>query len=155
MKKVVLSIVCMVFILQGIGWAEEAKESKEKPFVKEIIKYDPAGRRDPFLSIIALTKQKIKKMTKRRRTLNPLENYDLTDIRLLGIVFDGKEYYASVILPDGKGFTVRKGMILGINGGKIIELTADRMVVREYFPDIKTGKLKPKDTIMKLHKEEE
>jgi|Deesub1362B_J571_1020462.scaffolds.fasta_scaffold00273_18 type IV pilus assembly protein PilP len=155
MKRVVLLFVCLVFVLQGAGWAEQEGQASKGIVAKEVIKYDPAGRRDPFLSIIAITKQKIKKMAKKRRSLNPLENYDLTDIKLLGIVYDGKQYYASVLLPDGKGFTVKEGMRIGINGGKIIKLLADRMIVREYLPDIKTGKLKPRDTILKLHKEEE
>ncbi len=128
-----------------------------KPEVKktgkgiEAIIYDPEGRRDPFLSIIVLTKQKVQK---KKKTLNPLENYDVTDFRLLGVVYAGKEYYASVALPDGKAYTIKKGTTLGLYGGKVIDITSDSVIIREYVVDYR-GQLKPKDTVLKLRKEEE
>ena len=125
---------------------------KPKPFKFEVVKYEPKGRRDPFLSVIALTKQKIEK--KRKKKVNPLENYDVTDFKLLGIVYDGQKYYASVLLPDGKAFTVTKGMTVGLYNGKIIDISDSQLVVREYVMNYR-GELKPKDTILKLRKEEE
>ncbi|RME64245.1 MAG: hypothetical protein D6778_08290 [Nitrospirae bacterium] len=119
---------------------------------KEFIPYTPKIKRDPFVSPIEITKKKIQKV--KRKTLSPLESYDLEEIRVIGIVFDGKQYLASVVLPDGKGFTVKKGMRIGINGGKIIRITENAILVREYFPDYITGQLKPRDRTMKLHKEE-
>ncbi len=119
---------------------------------KEFIPYNPKIKRDPFVSPIEITKKKIQKV--KRKTLSPLESYDLEEIRVIGIVFDGKQYLASVVLPDGKGFTVKKGMRIGINGGKIIRITENAILVREYFPDYITGQLKPRDRTMKLHKEE-
>ncbi|NOX19829.1 MAG: pilus assembly protein PilP [Nitrospirae bacterium] len=127
-------------------------KKKPKPYKFEVVKYDPAGRRDPFLSVIALTKQKIEKQKKRKT--NPLENYDVTDFKLLGIVYDGQRYYASVLLPDGKAFTVTKGMTVGLYNGKIIDISEGQLVVREYVMNYR-GELKPKDTILKLRKEEE
>ncbi|NOY39172.1 MAG: pilus assembly protein PilP [Nitrospirae bacterium] len=128
-----------------------------KPEVKkagksiEPIIYDPDGRRDPFLSIIVLTKQKVEK---KKKTLNPLENYDVTDFRLLGVVYTGKEYYASVALPDGKAYTIKKGTTLGLYGGKVVDIKSDAVIIREYVVDYR-GQLKPKDTVLKLRKEEE
>jgi len=121
------------------------------PEMKQV-EYNPAGRRDPFLSILALTKQKIER--KRKKSLNPLENYDVADFRLLGIIYNGKGYFASILLPDGKAFTVKKGMTLGLYGGKIIDLGANSLTVREYVMNYR-GQLKPKDTVLKLRKEEE
>ncbi len=149
-------IVGLVLPAGGVSAKEASRKAEDVlSSPRKVLKYDPEGRRDPFLSMIAITKQRIKQMIKRRKSLNPLENYDLTDIKLLGIVYDGREYYASVLLPDGKGFTVREGMNIGVKGGKIIKILPDRMIVREYIPDIKTGQMRPMDTIMKLHKEEE
>ncbi len=125
---------------------------KPKPYKIEVVNYDPKGRRDPFLSVVALTKQKIEK--KRKKKINPLENYDVADFKVLGIVYDGTRYYASVMLPDGKAFTVTKGMTVGLYDGKIIDITPSQIVVREYVMNYK-GQLKPKDTILKLRKEEE
>ncbi len=120
----------------------------------EAITYNPEGRRDPFLSIIVLTKQKV---GNKKKTLNPLENYDVTDFRLLGVVSTGKagkDYYASVILPDGKAYTIKEGTTLGLYGGKVIDIKSDTVVIREYIVDYR-GQLRPKDTVLKLRKEEE
>ncbi|GBE37340.1 Pilus assembly protein, PilP [bacterium BMS3Bbin07] len=131
---------------------ETVKPEVKKPGKSiEAIIYDPEGRRDPFLSIIVLTKQKVQK---KKKTLNPLENYDVTDFRLLGVVYTGKDYYASVALPDGKAYTIRKGTTLGLYGGKVIDIKSDTVIIREYVVDYR-GQLKPKDTVLKLRKEEE
>jgi Tfp pilus assembly protein PilP len=126
--------------------------SKPEIFRIKKVEYNPTGRRDPFLSIVSLTKQKVQK--KRKKSLNPLENYDVADFRLLGVIYDGKDYYASILLPDGKAFTVKKGMKLGLYGGSIIDVSPDSLVIREYVMNYK-GELKPKDTVLKLRKEEE
>ncbi len=131
--------------------AKTTAAAKEKKKVLEVITYNPEGRRDPFLSIVVLTKQKVEH---KKKTLNPLENYDVTDFRLLGVVYTGADYYASVVLPDGKAYTIKKGMTLGLYGGKVIDIKNDAVIIREYLVDYK-GQLKPKDTVLKLRKEEE
>ena len=140
------ALAVVIFLYPGPGTLQ-AQSS-----YKEYVPYNPKIKRDPFVSPIEITRKKIQKV--KRRTLNPLESYDLDEIRLIGVVFNGKEYLASVVLPDGKGFTVKKGMRIGINGGKIIDITEEGILVREYFPDYMTGQLKPRDRFMKLHKEE-
>jgi type IV pilus assembly protein PilP len=134
----------------------EKTEQKKNEKIAVAVKYDPQGRRDPFLSILTLMKQKIEKAKKKRtiKKLNPLENYDVTDLRLLGIIFDGREYFASIVLPDGKAFTIKKGMTLGLNDGKVIHIDKEGFTVREFVMSF-FGKMKPKDTVKKLRKEEE
>ncbi len=135
---------------KGTVPAVTPKPKKAKEGI-ESITYNPEGRRDPFLSIIVLTKQKVEK---KKKTVNPLENYDVTDFRLLGVVYADNDYYASVVLPDGKAYTIKKGTTLGLYGGKVIDIKSDAVVVREYIVDYR-GKLMPKDTVLKLRKEEE
>ncbi len=135
---------------KGTVPAVTPKPKKAKKGI-ESITYNPEGRRDPFLSIIVLTKQKVEK---KKKTVNPLENYDVTDFRLLGVVYADNDYYASVILPDGKAYTIKKGTTLGLYGGKVIDIKSDAVVVREYIVDYR-GQLIPKDTVLKLRKEEE
>jgi len=152
MKEFFGYILIICLFLSWMPGHVVAEESDIKQF-KEFIPYNPKIKRDPFVSPIEITKKKIQKV--RRKTMNPLESYDLEEIRVIGIVYTGKEYLASVVLPDGKGFTVKKGMRIGINGGKIIKISEAGILVREYFPDYITGQLKPRDRLMKLHKEEE
>lgn len=156
-KKTVTFIVIVAFIIGFYIVDSEAVKAKKglSPTlskVSEYIKYNSAGRRDPFLSILILTKQKIEKQKKKKR--NPLENVDVTEIKLLGVVKKGNKYFASVLLPDGKAFTITKGTTIGLYDGKVVDIALDRLVVREYVMDYR-GRIKPKDTILKLRKEEE
>ncbi|GBD98541.1 Pilus assembly protein, PilP [bacterium BMS3Abin07] len=115
------------------------------------VKYTAGNRRDPFVSIITLAKKKMQTMKKKKS--NPLENYDVTDFRLLGVIYDGKKYYASVVLPDNKAYTLKKGMKVGIYGGRVEDITSDKLVVKETVVDF-MGKKKSKYTEIKLRKEE-
>jgi len=128
-----------------------AKETVEAPTViPEEYKYDARGRRDPFLSLVAVTKQKqIKK-----RGASPFESYDLGEIQLLAIAWDKKKYFAPIRLPDKKTYTITEGMSLGLEGGKVEKIAKGSVVIREYIKDYR-GDIKPRDTILKLHKGEE
>ncbi len=145
-------IIIMVLATALCIYADTTAASTNAEDVKGYIRYDPAGRRDPFLSILVLTKQRIEK--KKRHSKNPLENVDITEVKLLGVVKKGNKYFASVLLPDGKAFTITKGTTIGLYNGKVIDIRLDRLVVREYVMDYR-GRIKPKDIILKLRKEEE
>ena len=83
-----------------------------------------------------------------------IEDFDVEEIKVIAIVWDSKQYYAMVTLPDKKSYTIRKGMTLGLYGGKVREITKDSVIITEQIKDYK-GQLKTKDSILKLRKEEE
>jgi len=131
--------------------AEAPAVQQEEPKVeKEVYIYDAKGRRDPFMSLIAVAKEKPHRIKK----ANPIENFDVDEIRLNAIVWDNKQHYAMITLPDGKSYTVRKGMTLGLYGGKVEEISKEYMLIREQVKDYR-GQLRTKDTILKLRKEGE
>jgi len=124
---------------------------KEEPKVeKEIYVYEPMGRRDPFVSLVQVAKPK----APRKKGASPIENFDVDEIKLIAIAWDSNQYYALVTMPDTKSYTIRKGMTLGLNNGKVIDITKDSVFIREQIKDYK-GQTKSKDTILKLRKEEE
>jgi Tfp pilus assembly protein PilP len=129
----------------------EAKETAEaQTVIQEEYKYDARGRRDPFLSPVTVTKQKqIKK-----KGASPFESYDIAEVKLLAIAWDKNKYFALIRLPDKKTYTITEKMSLGLEGGKVEKITKDSLVIREYIKDYK-GDIKPRDTILKLHKGEE
>jgi len=129
----------------------EAKETIEAPtVVPEEYKYDAKGRRDPFLSLVAVTKEKqIKK-----KGATPFESYDINEIKLLAIAWDKNKHFALISLPDKKTYTITEGMSLGLEGGKVEKISKDSVVIREYIKDYR-GDIKPRDTTLKLHKGEE
>ncbi len=117
---------------------------------KEVYSYEPKGRRDPFASLIEV-KAAVKKPAK---GASPIESFDVDEIRLIAIVWDRQQSYALITLPDKKSFTIRKGMTMGLYGGKVSEITPDSVIITEQIKDYK-GQLRNKDTILKLRKEEE
>lgn len=139
---------------QKVGTKEVQKVSpqiEEKKEEREAYTYNPSGRKDPFLSIIELTKKE--RVVVKKRSAKPTEAFDVNDIKLIAIAWDKDKYYAMVRLPDGKYFTLKEGMTIGLYGGKVIKIDQNTVIVRESIKDYK-GEIKPKDTILKLRKEE-
>ncbi|MEJ2695315.1 MAG: pilus assembly protein PilP [Candidatus Sulfobium sp.] len=127
--------------------AVQKQEKKQQP---EVYEYEPAGRRDPFTSLIAIAKEK----QQQKKSPNPMENFDVSEISLTAIVWAGDHYYALITLPNNKSYTITKGMTLGLYGGKVEKITRDSVLVREQVRDYR-GRLKTKDTILRLRKEGE
>lgn len=163
-KYITVFIITLLFIMiipftSSWSQTEQQKETEEAklpenildPDLKQVYFYEPEERRDPFLSIIDLTENT--KKAKVNQSLSPLENHDIADFTLLGIVFDGEEYYASILIPEGKAFTIRKGMILGLNSGEIIEIMQEKLIVRELTLDYR-GRDVIKDVELKLRKDD-
>ncbi|MFZ5907648.1 MAG: pilus assembly protein PilP [Nitrospirota bacterium] len=125
--------------------AQEASKSGQ-----EEVAYDARGRRDPFLPLVQVTKEKPKK----KMGASPMESYGVEEIRLLAIAWDNDKYYALIMLPDKKTYTITEGMTLGLQDGKVEKITKDSVHIREYVKDYK-GDIKPRDSILKLHKGEE
>jgi Tfp pilus assembly protein PilP len=159
-----ISVSCLIFLYNdrqdALARADEKKEAKAEgasdPLQEKIllridpVKYTAKSRRDPFVSIITLAK---KKMEVKKKNTNPLENYDVMDFKIMGVIYDGKKYYASVVLPDKKAYTLTKGMKVGLFGGKIEDITSNKIIVKEFVIDF-MGQRKPKYTEIKLREEE-
>ena len=111
--------------------------------MEEVTTYDKKGKRDPFVSLVVTAVEKPKKGQ------TPLENYDISAIKILGIVWNEKGNFATVVLPDGKAYTLREGMTIGIHEGKIQKINKNHIVIIERIKDYK-GQLKSKETILKL-----
>ncbi len=81
--------------------AEKVKQAEaknvQKPAAEKItvapeeVVYDAKGKRDPFLSLIEITKQKPMK----KKGASPFESYDIEEIKLLAIAWAKNKYYAT------------------------------------------------------------
>ena len=125
------------------------QEETKKVEQEEVI-YDAKGKKDPFLSLVELTKQKPVK----KRGATPFESYDVGEVKILAIAWAKDKYYALIRLPDNKNYTITEGMAMGLQGGKVEKITKEMVVIREYVKDYR-GDIKPRDAILKLHKGEE
>ncbi|MEW6003530.1 MAG: pilus assembly protein PilP, partial [Nitrospirota bacterium] len=124
---------------------EEVKKAEQ-----EVYSYDARGRRDPFLPLVAASKEKPTK----KKGASPVESYSIDEITLIAIAWDKQKHYALIMLPDKKSYTITEGMSLGLHGGKVQKITRDTVLIREYVKDYR-GDMKPRDVVLKLHKGEE
>jgi type IV pilus assembly protein PilP len=116
---------------------------------EEIYNYVPAGRRDPFTPIVVKEEKKSLAGAK-----TPLERFPINEFKLSGIVWGGLGYHAMLEGPDGKGYFVRQGTVIGPNRGVVKKITPTSMIIEEKFKD-PTGELNKKEIIIELRKPQE
>jgi type IV pilus assembly protein PilP len=92
--------------------------------------YDPIGRRDPFRSFILDRLREDDAAIK-----GPLEEYDLSQLEVAGMVWRGDKRRALVIDPSGQGYVVEEGDKIGKNDGRVLEIGDSMMRVREEYVD--------------------
>jgi Tfp pilus assembly protein PilP len=88
--------------------------------------YDATGRRDPFRSFILDRLHEDENETK-----GPLEEYDLVQLQVAGLVWKAEKRRALVIDPSGQGYVVQEGDKIGKNNGRVLEIGDSSMRVRE------------------------
>ncbi|MBF0553827.1 MAG: pilus assembly protein PilP [Nitrospirae bacterium] len=102
------------------------------PLTIERYIYEPNGRRDPFLSLVErkkrLSASASVKPNRPPRAHSPLEEPELNAIVLKGIVVDAKKRYA-VVEIDGKTYVINVGTYVGREGGRVVKINNDKLVV--------------------------
>ena len=92
--------------------------------------YDPIGKRDPFRSFILDRLKELEHATK-----GPLEQFDLNQLKVLGVVWETNRRRALVADPSGQAYVVSEGDPIGTNEGQIIRIDDNLMLVRETYVD--------------------
>lgn len=180
-NKLLARSLALVFLLAGFVTAAPAatppaaKPAEVKPAVQQEAKqearqeapplempdyrYDPKGKIDPFKPFVRLelpTPSK-KGPEKKKLTghLTPLQRVALDKVRVTGIAGSSSKRVAMVEDGGGggKGYLVYVGTLIGENGGKVIQILPDRVIVEEKLGESK-GKEKSHRVALKLHKEE-
>ena len=93
--------------------------------------YDPAGKRDPFLSPshIAPEQDLVDEVT------TPLQRFHLGQLKLVGVIWQTSQPKALIEDGNGLGYIVEAGTRIGANGGVIRTIEPGRIVVEEYETD--------------------
>ena len=112
--------------------------SVPKPALKE-------GGRDPFRPMTLRTKVN----TRARENLSPLERLDLSQLKVVGIIWDIKEPRAMVEDTAGLGYVVKVGTPIGSNDGTVKAIHRNQVIVEESTADI-YGVRRKRDVNMKL-----
>ena len=111
--------------------------------------YNPLGRRDPFAPLIV--KQET---TSKLGDRPPLERYNLYEFKLMGVMWGGFGYNAMMEGPDGKGYFIRVGTVIGPNKGVVKKITQSSVIVEEKYKSI-SGTPERKETVIELRKKQE
>ena len=92
--------------------------------------YNPVGKRDPFRSFILDRLRDDEGETK-----SPLQEYDLGQLEVAGLVWKAQKRRALVIDPSGQAYVVQEGDKIGKNNGHVLEIGDSSMRVREEYVD--------------------
>jgi Tfp pilus assembly protein PilP len=135
----------------GQDISQENKE-KEDLLASPGYVYEPGERRDPFIPLVV--EKKKEKKNKMVQNAPPLESYDAKEFRVIATAVSiDNEFYALLLAPDKKSYTVTEGTKLGFHMGKIKEINMNEVIVEEYEED-HLNELKLKRVILKLRREE-
>ena len=111
--------------------------------------YDPAGKRDPFRSFVL---DRLKELAK--HTKGPLEQFDVGQLTLHGVVWETNRPRALVADPSGQVYVVREGDPIGTNQGSVVRIDDNLMLVRETYVDT-LGEPVTKETEMRVRRNQE
>jgi len=113
-------------------------------------RYQGLSRRDPFVPLLTV---KVPIAPRDDRPLEPLEHYELTQLRLVAVLLGFDKPHAMIKAPDGKAYIVTVGNRLGKNRGVITAITKKAVVLKETYYDY-TGNIKSSEKQLKLTKRE-
>ena len=117
----------------GVAKTDEAKDAESDASFgthEHGYQYDPIGKRDPFRSFILDRLHEIDSAAK-----GPLEQFDLSQLSVNGIVWDAPRQRALVVDPSGQGYIIEEGDAIGKNDGRVITIDDNAVVVREAYVD--------------------
>lgn len=96
----------------------------------EAYSYDATNKRDPFRSYVL--EQAMKKTAHER---GPLEQFDLSQLTLVAVVWETDRRRALVTDPSGRGYVVQEGTPIGKNDGEVIRISDNTLLVKETYVD--------------------
>ncbi|MFN3740857.1 MAG: pilus assembly protein PilP [Thermodesulfovibrionales bacterium] len=135
--------------VQKVEGTQEEEKTSEEP-----VDFNPPAR-DPFSSLILKAKQADVRKPKGLHRFEDysFEDYSVDEFKLIAIVWNKADRYAMVTVPDGKSYTIKEGMTVGIHNGKVVKIEPKAVHIREFIKDYK-GVERPRDVILKLREEE-
>jgi Tfp pilus assembly protein PilP len=117
-------------------------KSVEPKIVPRTLKDDS---RDPFRPATLRKKT----VARPRENLSPLERFELSQLKIVGIVWDMKEPRAMVEDSTGLGYTIKVGAPIGANDGVVKAIHRNEIIVEESYYDV-YGARKKREVSMKL-----
>ena len=112
--------------------------------------YSPQGKPDPFKPFIGYLKTSNQEKTP-ERALTPLQKFEISQLKLVGVYSRGGEAKALIQDPDKKGYIVALDDLVGPNWGRVTRILPDRVIITEKKEGL-LGKTVEREIVMKLHR---
>jgi type IV pilus assembly protein PilP len=109
---------------------EGAVAEAEAPAPVSAYSYEPLGKRDPFRSYVLDRLKEVEVSSK-----GPLEQFELQQLSVLGVVWETNNRRALVSDPSGQAYIVSLGDAIGKNDGRVIDIEDNLVLVRETYVD--------------------
>jgi len=118
-------------------------------------RYRTQDRRDPLEPLVKEAPPDVLRPKPRQpeRPLGPLERFDLSALKLVGIVWGELGRKALIKAPDGKSYFATLETYMGKYSGKVITIENDRLVIEEQYLNSE-DKLVPKTLTLPLRRKD-
>jgi len=129
---------------------KKAVKDKMKPLAS-VTAYNPAGKIDPFVPLFKRDRKTVAGKTgkrKKRVPMTPLEEVDLSQLKLAGILIIASGNKALVEDSTGKGYIIKPGTYIGMKEGRVVAIRKDRVIVEEYESEKGKDVLKKKEMML-------
>jgi Tfp pilus assembly protein PilP len=108
--------------------------------------YDAKGKRDPFRSF---EWEQLKMELTDAESRGPLEQFDVSQLTVVGVVWNDRNARALVQDPSGMSYIISEGTRIGKNDGRVMQINDNLVVVRETYVDF-LGEETTKDVEMRI-----
>ncbi len=95
--------------------------------------YSAKDKVDPFASFLRTQAEKEKDQREKEGSLSPLQQVEASQLKLVGTMqpHEGESMLALVELPNGKGYVLRPGTLIGQNQGTVTLITKGQVTIEE------------------------
>ena len=116
-------------------------------------RFDFAGKKDPFRSyVVAATKVKLPLPQISVKQL-PIQQYEVNQFKVLGIITGLAENRAMVLDPTGKSYVVKDGTLIGPHNGRVLKIMPTFIEVTEQYRE-DSGKIRNRVVKLTLPRKE-
>ncbi len=163
---IVLSVGVLVLGQANLALAQELPATRrprvtvppppvQLPDPVDTYRYDAQGRRDPLEPLVKeLPRESLRpKPRLPERPAEPLERYDLSSLKLVGIVWGELGRKALIKAPDGKSYFATQATYMGKYSGRVITIENDHLVIEEQYLNAE-DKIVPKTLTIPLRRKD-